>query len=424
MRVLVVQESDWLERGPHQQHHLMERLSSNGSEVRVIDFEIGWRSKPRREFRTRRKMLQCEPKTCNGARVSVFRPAILKLPLLDYTSILFTHASEIRKQIMEFNPDVIVGLGILNTFMAMQIARQHRIPFLYYLIDALHTLLPIKELRFFGKMLESDTLRHSDAVCVINESLKDYAIRLGAPTGKVHVVRAGIDTDRFRPSLDGKKLRRQLEIREDDVVLFFMGWLYPFSGLKEIASALLSVKDLYPHLKLLVVGEGEAFRELQQMRKDGLEQLVLVGWQPYERIPEYVAAADVCLLPAHGNEVMKNIVPIKMYEYLACGKPVISSRLPGVMTEFGNNNGVIYADGQMEVLKKAVELAASRRRIRECGNRAREFVEENSWDKIVGRFEAILDDLVRSHGSERMVSTRAIQSQEIDASEKQTLVID
>jgi glycosyltransferase involved in cell wall biosynthesis len=160
------------------------------------------------------------------------------------------------------------------------------------------------------------------------------------------------------------------------------------------------------------------------MRKDGLEQLVLVGWQPYERIPEYVAAADICLLPAHGNEVMESIVPIKMYEYMACGKPVISSRLPGIIREFGDNNGVIYADEPMDVLKKAVELSTRRKQIREYGNKAREFVEENSWDKIIGRFETILEDLIKSQGSERLVHARAIENQEINAGRKQTLVID
>jgi hypothetical protein len=43
MKILVVQESDWLEKGPHQSHHLMERMSARGHEVRVIDFEIQWK---------------------------------------------------------------------------------------------------------------------------------------------------------------------------------------------------------------------------------------------------------------------------------------------------------------------------------------------------------------------------------------------
>jgi glycosyltransferase involved in cell wall biosynthesis len=406
VRILVVQESDWLDRGPHQQHHLMERLSSNGDEVRVIDFEIAWRSKPRKEFRTRRKVVESAPKICDGAHVSIFRPGILKLPLLDYTSILFTHANEIRRQVIEFKPDVIVGLGILNTFIAMQIAKQHRIPFMYYLIDALHTLLPIKELRFLGKMLERETLRNSDAVCVINEGLKDYAIGLGTPSQKTYIVRAGVDTERFNPDLNRKKRRAELGIREDEVALFFMGWLYSFSGLKEIASALMSAKDLYPKLKLLVVGEGEIYGELQQIRKNGPERLLLVGRQPYERIPEYVAAADICLLPAHRNQVMENIVPIKMYEYMACGKPVIASTLPGIMTEFGHDNGVIYIDEPMNVLEKANELSNNSSKITEYGNKARRFVEANSWSKVVGRFDTILKDIVGAQNGERLVHLR------------------
>jgi len=43
MRILVVQESDWLKRNPHQQHHLMERLSQKAHEIRVIDYDIDWR---------------------------------------------------------------------------------------------------------------------------------------------------------------------------------------------------------------------------------------------------------------------------------------------------------------------------------------------------------------------------------------------
>ena len=43
MRILVVQESDWLERNPHQQHHLFDRLSERGHEVRVMDYPIDWR---------------------------------------------------------------------------------------------------------------------------------------------------------------------------------------------------------------------------------------------------------------------------------------------------------------------------------------------------------------------------------------------
>ena len=62
-------------------------------------------------------------------------------------------------------------------------------------------------------------------------------------------------------------------------------------------------------------------------------------------MPAFIAASDICLLPAYPWEkTMQDIVPIKMYEYMAMKKPVIATRLPGVMKEFGEDNGVVYVE--------------------------------------------------------------------------------
>ena len=53
---------------------------------------------------------------------------------------------------------------------------------------------------------------------------------------------------------------------------------------------------------------------------------------------------------------MCNSVPIKFYEYMAMGKPVVTTKLPGVMREFGEGNGVIYVDKPEDALERAVEL--------------------------------------------------------------------
>ena len=68
--------------------------------------------------------------------------------------------------------------------------------------------------------------------------------------------------------------------------------------------------------------------------------ITIVDWVEYSDVPHYIAAADICLLPALLNKTMRDIVPIKLYEYLACGKPVIATRLPGIWTEFGSKNGI------------------------------------------------------------------------------------
>jgi len=197
--------------------------------------------------------------------------------------------------------------------------------------------------------------------------------------------------ERFNPHIDSSRVRKQYKIEENDFVFFFMGWLYDFSGLKEVALNLAKIKKKEFSLKLLIVGEGDLYAELKKIQeKYSLQdRIILTGWQPYHKIPELLRASDLCLLPAYDNEVMHNIVPIKIYEYMAAGKPVLATRLPGVMKEFGNNNGIIYVNEAREVVKRTLELIKNGS-LAEQGLRARRFVKRYSWDNITQDFEAIL----------------------------------
>jgi len=389
MRILVLLETNWLEKGPAQHHHLFDRLSERGHEIHVIDYDVLWREKEWLLI-SGKKVFKNVSKVRTKANITVIRPPLINLPLLEFASVGYFHMLEILREVKSFRPDVIVGFDILNTYLGLKIAKVEKIPFICYLIDSLHTLIPVKQLQPIGKFLEMKTLRQSDLVLVISDELKRYAINLGADSKKVKVIRAGIDNETFNTKVDVKFVREKYGIDRDELVLFFMGWLYPFSGLKEVAFSLLKHEGK-PKRRLIVVGRGELYGELVKLKKNGLkDKLILVNWQPYEKIPRYIAASDICLLPAYNNEVMRNIVPIKMYEYMACGKPVISTKLPGIMKEFGYDNGVIYVDEPAEVSKKAIELYNDGS-IREQGAKAMRFVEKHSWDKITDEFQDILD---------------------------------
>ena len=112
LNILIAQESDWLERTPHQQHHLAERLSLKGHQVRVIDYEILWRARGKKEFYSKRQVFDNVSKIYQGAKITVIRPGIIKIPWLDYASLIFSHKKEIVRQIRDFCPDVVIGLGI------------------------------------------------------------------------------------------------------------------------------------------------------------------------------------------------------------------------------------------------------------------------------------------------------------------------
>lgn len=396
MKILVVQESDWLKRNPHQQHHLMDRMSIRGHEVRVIDYPIDWPKEDNEGFKFEREVVDNVYKIDERASVQVIRPGFIKKPVLNYISLYYSHKNEIKYQIENFKPDVIVSLGLLNAYAASKLAKKYNIPHVYYLIDVLYALIPEKTFQSFGKYINKKAIKNSTKVITINQKLSELAVKLGASKEETILIDAGIDFNSYDPNLDSSSIKQEYNIKDDDIVLFFMGFIYDFAGMKELAIKLAQERDNYPNYKLLIVGDGDAYEDLLQIQKDYnlQDQLILTGRQSFERIPEFLSSASFCLLPAYiDEEIMQDIVPIKIYEYLAMEKVVIASELPGISTEFGYNHGVEYVQQASEVLAKAESIIQSGK-YDEIAKTGREYVKDNDWEVITDKFEKVLEDLI------------------------------
>ncbi|WP_321421173.1 glycosyltransferase family 4 protein [uncultured Methanobacterium sp.] len=386
MKILVVQESNWIERNPHQQHHLMERLSLRNHEIRVIDYDINWRDTRNQGLISKRIVFKNVHKIHDQASVQVIRPGFIKIPVLNYLSWAWTNWKEINHQVKEFKPDVIIGFGLINTHIAAGIAKKHNIPFVYYLIDVLFNLIPEKSLQLIGKQINKGVMKNSDTIITINKKLSEAAVSLGACSDRTMVIDAGIDQEKFNPQIDGSLIREKYGVKDDELLLFFMGWIYQFAGVKEVAEEL--GKGQYEKIKLMVVGDGDAYPDLEKIKSkyDLGEKLILTGKKPYDQIPELIAAADICILPAHPDEIiMQDIVPIKVYEYMAMAKPVITTNLPGIRVEFGEDNGIIYTEKSDNILDVANQINP-----REIGQKALNLVRNNDWNKITDKFEDVL----------------------------------
>lgn len=384
MRIVVVQETDWLQRGPHQQHHLFERLSLRGHEIVVLDYPIlrpHWPYEPLLAPRVERENAA---RLYEGARIRLITPATLSLRPLARPSSVIAHRAELLHLLRQAPPDVIVSYALSTGLPALRLARRYGIPFVFHVIDALHAIVPSRLLRPIARRVERYLFAAADEVILINDHLRDYAVRMGARPERARVLRSGVDLRRFAPAAN-LALRAELGIAPDDWVLFFMGWLYPFSGVREVA---VSLNGAPPQVKLLVVGDGDDYEALCRLRDTALgERLILTGRVPYGRIPDLIAAADVCLLPFRTVPATEHIVPVKLYEYMAAGKPVVSAPLPSVRRDVGDENGVVYAPAEDQVRA----ALAIRERAAELGRRARAFVEAHcDWEAITTEFEALL----------------------------------
>lgn len=398
MKILLIQETDWINKGPLQQNHLMERLNLRSHDIRVIDHEIEWKKRNTGGLFADRRVLQNISRLYSEAKITVYRPAFVKIPNLDYFSILCNRPGEIDRQISEFAPDVILGFQILSALLGMKAAKKNKIPFIYCWTDVYHTQLAFKPYQFIGKAIEKHTLRNSDSVVVINEKLKDYVIGLGANNHNTHVNKGGVELTRFDPYRATNGIKERFHIDEDDIVLGFVGMFHKDLGIKELILEL--SKNQNKKLKLMLVGESDqtmpgGVEKLREIARDcGVgDRVILTGKRPYDEVPALINTFDFCVLPAFNRNMMLDIVPIKLYEYMAMKKPVISTKLPGVMKEFGENNGIVYVDNPEQIISKAGELMATVE-IKELGNKARRFAETCNWDNITTEFEDILKQLI------------------------------
>ena len=368
----------------------MERLSCLGHEILVIDHNFLWKQEKSNHVYIKRFIFNNNPKVKpNSTNIIISRPSIISIPLLDLISIPFFHTKEILFEIVRFKPDMIIGFGILNNFIALLLSKIFRIPFIYYLIDHLHALLPIEILQQLAKGIEEINIRHANEVFVINKGLRDYVGEMGGNKEKVHIFPGGVDLAKYQDKSKREDYRNKLLINQNDIVLFFMGWLYDFSGLKEVSDYFLENEHNLENIKLLVVGKGDLFNYLTNCKNKlkNKDKIILTGQVDFKNIPFYLQASDICLLPAYKIQIMNNIVPIKLYEYLGAGKPVISTKLHGVFKEFGENNGIVYINNPLEVFNKISIILKNYQNI---SNQATNFASNYDWNVIIKNFENYL----------------------------------
>ena len=410
MKILLVQDADWQKKGPHQQHHLMELMSKRGHEIVVIGFNQLWKEE-KFSLLSDRVDNATVNRFYSGASVHYIRPVFVKIPVLDYISFALSSYLEIRKQIRTFKPDIIIGYSsVISNYWGAFFADRNAVPYAYYWVDIVHALGIPRPFVPIARWIERAIIKKSGIIVTINKGLINSLIELGADPRQIVIVPGGIDFNRFNPSsVDTPAIRAKYGISKDDMVLFFMGWIYDFSGLKEIILDMVPQKATYPHLKLLIVGAGDYYPELKKIVQDNAmtDRVILTGMMPYTEIPGLIGAADICLLPAYNNEIMKDIVPIKMYEYLAMHKPVIATRLQGIFQEFGTSNGVMYVNTPFEVIPKVVSL--SHDDIKDASGQAKKFIENFSWDTIIDDFQLILDELL----TKNRISGQTVDSQHI-----------
>lgn len=393
LRILEVQETNWPDRNVIQPHQILERLAQRGHRVEIVDYDILWSQRAERPLWQRRQVMPAVNKVVPGVALPVTRPGTVLLPLLCHLSWAATSLVELRRLIRARRPDVVIGYSLTNSYPMALLLRRAGIPYVNWVLEPYHTMMPQRWVRPVARVMEGLSERAAQRAIAFTPQMRQYLLRMGVQPERIVVLKSGANLERYRPGVDGPDRRAEFGIAAGEWVLFFMGWLYDFSGLREIVRAVGRDGNLLDGARLVVVGDGDIYGELQAAVEGGGlgGRVILTGHRPYREIPSLLAMANVCLLPRLENETTREIVPQKLYEYLAAGRPVVASRLPGIVAEFGGDSGMVYADEPLQALEVALALARRPEQAGRLASAARRHAEAHAdWEKITDECEQLL----------------------------------
>lgn len=346
MRILIIHEIDWFKKIIFEPHHFAELLSLQGHEVYVIDCQEPNIKNLTKGFHT--VIIPKSNRYYDNATVTVIRPPSLLIKGLNRLSNFLTCESVIRKIASEKKIDLILLYGVAtNGIQTIKVSKELNIPVIFRVLDVAHGLVSIPILRQLVKKYEKIVLSQSAKVFAPTNELRNYAIEMGAKADKIKIFPLGINLTDFKPMKKDFKLAKSIGICEDDKVIVFVGTIYDFAGLDTIISKFDFLSKKIEKIKFLIVGGGPFLKQLQTMvrKKRKESQIIFTGFVPQKEIPKYISISDLCVNPFRINYVTERILPIKILEYLACGKPVISTPLKGAKEFLPNENfGIIYSD--------------------------------------------------------------------------------
>jgi glycosyltransferase involved in cell wall biosynthesis len=177
-----------------------------------------------------------------------------------------------------------------------------------------------------GRYFVRRVLKRADFVTAVSKNLGVQLRKWGIDMRKVHVVPNGVDIEQFsrRPKA---VTRKNLELAGNSKYVLYVGRLAPVKGVEFLIQVIPEVMNKRKQVRFILVGDGDSLHFLQKLAiKLGVKEHVhFVGRQPQGKVAEYMAAADILVLPSLGEGR-----PNTVLEAMASGLPVIATRVGGV----------------------------------------------------------------------------------------------
>lgn len=305
----------------------------------------------------------------------VHRIGYPKVPILGFIMIHIKVLLLLKK----INPDVTHAQGTLTGWMTLVAKRMFNKPYLVWSHGYNDLFLGVR------RTISRLAFRNADAVIALTEDMKREIQKIW--DRDVYVIPNGIDLERFE-SLSGEETRSKLQIKQEEVIIIYVGRFRPEKGIQYLIQAMDIIRQKEANARLILGGEGPEEENLKRL----VEQANLgncinfIGQIPNEKVHEYMAAADVFVLPS-----LSEGFPIVSLEAMASGLPIVTTKVRGLpeIVKDGENGFLVEPKNPEQIAEKVLLLLEDeelRKRISE-NNRAR--AKEYSWESVIDRLEEV-----------------------------------
>lgn len=206
--------------------------------------------------------------------------------------------------------------------------------------------------------------------------------RFQVPPSKITVEQNAVDVGQFSLSLSKADARKRLELPQDRRIVVYTGHLYGWKGVETLAEAAKYARGALFYIVGGTEGAIESFRQ-----KWGTEPNIrIVGHRPHDEMPLWQKAADVLVLPNTAKEEIsaRYTSPMKLFEYMASGTPIVASGLPSISEIVGGGRAILVAPDDPHALADGITRALHADGHAESEN-ARSWVQDHTWGKRAAR---------------------------------------
>lgn len=247
------------------------------------------------------------------------------------------------------------------------------------------------ELGFFHRrvllLIEKSICILSDKIVVLTSYQRDYLMKKGIPKAKLSIIPNLVDVDAIASSMKrSEDLKQRLGI-DQRIVLGYVGSVNRRIGLEDMIKVMHMLQKKRIHL--VVVGGGDALDELNSLVTEvGAQNMVtFIGRVPHRDVGKYYSIMDFLICPLKHHPANLAVDHMKLYEYLATGKPVIAARVGSVLDAIKDGeNGILYTSGDIEELCDKIQyLVIHPLESEKMGSAGRMWVKKKHDSKVIGR---------------------------------------